>query len=179
VTPSAAVGWVFSVSGFLTASWLSRLPAVRDALSLSPGRLGTVLLALSFGSVLALPSSGPVVHRLGTARTVLAAATVASVMLVLVGLGGSGQLGGVRLVAPALFGLGVGVGVWDVAMNVEAAEVERSVARAGRGGRRATRGAPDGGCRGLLLDRRGRGATVPASAGRRRLGPRRPRLIGR
>ncbi len=125
-----AVSWVFTVTGYLMANWLARLPAVRDSLDVSAGRLGTILLALSAGSVLALPLSGPIVHRLRPARTVLVFAGLSTASLAVVGVAGSGRLGGVALLVPALFGYGVGVGMWDVAMNVEGAEVERGVGRA-------------------------------------------------
>lgn len=126
----AAVAVVFAVSGWLMATWLARLPAVRDALQVTPGRLGIILLSLSVGSVLALPLSGPVVHHLHPARTVLGCAGVSTAATVLVGVAGSGRGGGVALLVPALFAYGVGVGMWDVAMNVEGAEVERLLGRA-------------------------------------------------
>jgi fucose permease len=125
-----SVSWVFAVSGYLMANWLARLPAVRDALDVTAGRLGTILLALSAGSVLAMPLSGPVVHRLSPARTVFVCAGLSTASMVVVGVAGSGRLGGIVLLAPALFGYGVGVGMWDVAMNVEGAEVERGIERA-------------------------------------------------
>ncbi|MBL8929880.1 MAG: MFS transporter [Kineosporiaceae bacterium] len=125
-----AVTVVFAVSGFLMANWLARLPAVRDALQITPGRLGVILLSLSIGSLLALPLSGPVVHRLRPAPTVLGCAVASTTAMVLVGIGGSGGLGGVNTLVPALFVYGVGVGMWDVAMNVEGAEVEQLVGRA-------------------------------------------------
>ena len=121
---------VFVVSGFLMANWLARLPAVRDALHVTPGRLGVIMLSLSVGSVLALPLSGPVVHRWSPAPTVLGCAMLSTGAMVLVGVAGTGRLGGVSTLVPALFAYGVGVGMWDVAMNVEGAEVERRVERA-------------------------------------------------
>lgn len=121
---------VFVVSGFLMANWLARLPAVRDALHVTPGRLGVIMLSLSVGSVLALPLSGPVVHRWSPAPTVLGCAVLSTGAMVLVGVAGTGRLGGVSTLVPALFAYGVGVGMWDVAMNVEGAEVERRVERA-------------------------------------------------
>ena len=63
-----AVAVVFVVNGFAFASWVSRIPDLRDTLDLSPGRVGLLLLCLSAGTVLALPLSGLVVHRLGPAR---------------------------------------------------------------------------------------------------------------
>lgn len=115
-----AVYWVFGVNGCVLATWASRLPAIRDQLGLSPSGLGFVLLALSVGALAGLPLSGPVVHRLGPAVTVTVAAVVCTGGVVGVGLAGS-----VLALVPTLFLVGLGNGMWDVAMNVEGAEVER------------------------------------------------------
>jgi hypothetical protein len=50
-----AVYTVFILSGFSFASWASRIPQVRDALSLSPRGLGLVLLAAAVGSIVSMP----------------------------------------------------------------------------------------------------------------------------
>lgn len=122
-----AVALVFVLNGLVFASWLSRLPAVRDALELSTGRLGLLLLCLSAGSVIGLPTSGPLVARSGPARTVLGGVLLVSAGLLLSAAGvAAGQ---VPLVAAGLLLTGLGTGVWDVAMNVEGADVERRLAR--------------------------------------------------
>lgn len=116
----AAVYWVFAANGCVLATWASRLPAIRDALDLTPGRIGLVLLAVSTGAMAGLPLSGPVVHRLGPARTVAMSAVVCTGGVLGVGLAQS-----VAVLVPGLFLVGLGSGMWDVAMNVEGAEVER------------------------------------------------------
>lgn len=121
-----AVYAVFTVAGVLMASWISRIPEVRDALNVTPAGLGIVLLALSVGSVTALFFAGLTVTRLGTARTVAVSATVAGVGLVTIAFG---VLSGPVLVGVGLATMGVGFGTWDVAMNVEGAEVERHLGR--------------------------------------------------
>ncbi len=122
-----AVALVFALNGVVFASWVSRLPAVRDALGLSTSSLGLLLLTLAVGSILGLPASGPLVARLGPARTVLAGVCVVGVGLLLVAAGvGAGE---VVLTAIGLVLTGFGIGSWDVAMNVEAADVERRLGR--------------------------------------------------
>ena len=122
-----AVYAVFILSGFAFASWASRIPSIRDALELSPSSLGLVLLAIAAGSVLSMPLSGLVVHRIGTARTVGAMSLVAAAGLATVGLG---HQVGVLPVVIGLFAFGVGNGTWDVAMNVEGSAVEQSLGKA-------------------------------------------------
>ncbi|HEU4512642.1 MAG TPA: MFS transporter [Nocardioidaceae bacterium] len=118
-----AVAMVFALNGFAFATWVSRIPETRDALGLTPGELGLLLLALSVGSVVALPTAGMWVHRLGAAGVVAAAAAIDAVGLAVAGLG-AGLVQEPWLTAVGLFLLGFGSGTWDVAMNVEGAAVE-------------------------------------------------------
>src|SRR6476619_1883950 len=69
------------------AAFASRVPDIKHALGLSAGALGLTLLAASLGSVIGLPLSGWIVHRLGAARTLMGAAVVKSLGLLCVGLG--------------------------------------------------------------------------------------------
>lgn len=118
-----AVAAAFVANGLAFASFLSRTPAIRDTFELSSGQLGLLLLCLSAGAVTGLPLSGPIVFRCGPARTV--ALGMLTCTLGLAGLA-VGLLMGVEAVAAiGLFATGLGMGVWDVAMNVEGAAVER------------------------------------------------------
>jgi MFS family permease len=122
-----AVSVVFVVNGLGFASWVARVPAVRDTLGLSPGQVGLLLLSVSAGTMTALPLSGLVVGRLGAGRTVAAAVLVASAGLVVMAIGlGAAAVPAVSL---GMFGYGVGSSTWDVAMNVEGADVERRLRR--------------------------------------------------
>ncbi|HET6625333.1 MAG TPA: MFS transporter [Nocardioidaceae bacterium] len=123
-----AVAVVFGLNGFAFASWVSRIPESRANLDLTPGQLGTLLLALSVGSLVALPSAGLWVHRLGAARVVAAAAVLDAVGLAVTGVG-AGGVHQAWLTGVGLLLLGFGSGVWDVAMNVEGAAVEHRIGR--------------------------------------------------
>jgi MFS family permease len=116
----------FIGSGFAFASWASRIPQVRDRLDLSPAELGLLLLCIAAGSVVALPLSGPVIHRLGSKRTVAAMAVLLAAGLATIALG---YLAGLVPVVMGLFVLGFANGAWDVAMNVQGALVERHLGR--------------------------------------------------
>jgi MFS family permease len=123
-----AVAVVFGLNGLALASWFSRIPAARDELGLTAGRLGLLLLALSVGSLLALPVAGVVAHTLGTARTVAAATALASVGLAVAGVGAA-VFGSPVVVGLGLAAVGYGCGTCEVAMNVEGAAVERRLRR--------------------------------------------------
>ncbi|NDL58105.1 MFS transporter [Phytoactinopolyspora mesophila] len=123
-TARNAVYLVFAVNGFGFASWMSRIPGVRDSLELTPGELGKLLLALAIGAVVALPTSGFVVGRIGAARTVALGSLLAGGGLIFASFG-TDPMSSVVAVAIGLAALGYGTGSWDVAMNVEGAAVER------------------------------------------------------
>ena len=122
-----AVYLVFFGSGFTFASWASRIPQVRDGLRLDPKSLGFLLLAIAAGSVIALPLAGMVIARLGAARAVAVTAVLCATGLATSAIG---YRLGVAPVVVGLFLLGVGNGVWDVAMNVEGTFVEQRLGRA-------------------------------------------------
>ena len=117
---------VFAVSGFGFASWASRIPQVKQHLDLDPSALGLLLLAIAAGSVVSLPLAGTIVARWGSRRTAMAMAMLSTVSLLTVAFG---YLAGVAPVAAGLFGFGVSAGIWDVAMNVQGAAVERRLGR--------------------------------------------------
>lgn len=122
-----AVALAFAANGVAFTSWVSRTPAVRDTLSLTKTELGLLLLCVSLGSLAALPLSGALVHRLGPARAVLGGGgtVAAGLSLAAAGLAGAD----VPLTAVGLVLVGLGISTWDVAMNVEGADVERRLDR--------------------------------------------------
>ncbi|MGC4806920.1 MFS transporter [Micromonospora sp. DT233] len=122
------VAVVFTLNGLAVASWFSRVPAVREALDLSAGRLGLLLLAMSLGAVLAMPTAGLVAQRFGTARTVGGSAVLVAVGMTVIGLS-AGLAGFLPGVAVGLVALGYGSGTCDVAMNIEGTTVERRLGR--------------------------------------------------
>src|SRR6478736_5675607 len=128
-TARTAVFTAFALNGAAFAAFASRVPDIKHDLGLSAGELGLTLLAASLGSVLGLPLSGWIVHHLGAARTLLGAAVVQSVGLLGVGLG-VGVVDNRAVVMAGLFLVGVGTGIFDVAMNLEGASVERLLGRA-------------------------------------------------
>lgn len=121
-----AVGLTFFLNGLVFSSWVSRIPEVRSSFELTNGRLGLLLLAISVGSVAALPTTGALIARWGTVRVLRTGSVLSSIGMLAAAL----SLGDVlALTALGLAVYGVGIGVWDVAMNVEGAEVERGLGR--------------------------------------------------
>ncbi|WP_210440449.1 MFS transporter [Nocardioides xinjiangensis] len=121
-----AVGLTFFLNGLVFSSWVSRIPEVRSSFDLTNGQLGLLLLAIAVGSVLALPTTGAAINAWGTVRVVRVGAAAATAGMLAAALG-LGHL--LALTVVGLFVYGLGIGVWDVAMNVEGAEVERGLRR--------------------------------------------------
>ena len=119
---------VFLLAGVQFAAFASRIPQVKELLTLTPGELGLTLLAISAGSILGLPSAGWVVHRFGATRTILVAILTSGAALAAVGVTAQ-ALQSRTLTMAALFVVGLSIGVWDVAMNLDGATVERLAGR--------------------------------------------------
>jgi len=117
---------VFIGSGLGFASWAARIPQVREELGLTPGALGLVLLAIAVGSLIALPSAGLIVHRIGPAKTIVVMSLICATGIATAG---AGVHLGLPLLVLGLLLMGFGNGAWDVAMNVEAAAVEQQLRR--------------------------------------------------
>jgi MFS family permease len=115
-----SVAILFFVCGFGFSNWLSRIPTVRDGLSLSDRTLGLLLLCTGIGSMGAFRMAGPLVRRFGS-RTVGLVGTGAF-CIVLNGPPGSPTA---LWAAISLLFLGFAAGFMDVAMNIQAVEVER------------------------------------------------------
>lgn len=114
---------VFLLAGIAMSSWVTRTPAIRDRLDVSTAQMGLVLFGLSLGSMLGISCSGRLVSRYGT-RPVIAWGTwllLAGMVTICWG----GFAASVPLVTLGLCAFGAGMGVGDVAVNVDGADVER------------------------------------------------------
>lgn len=123
-----AVGLTFIFNGLLFASLVSRLPDVRENLALSNSALGLLMVCASVGSVASLPLSGRIIERFKPGPTVRGGAVLLAAAILVIGLG-AGVLEWVPLTGLGLLMYGAGTSVWDVAMNVEGADVEKRLRR--------------------------------------------------
>jgi MFS family permease len=122
-----AVALVFALNGFCFATLASRVPDLRGSLHLSNGALGVLLLAVALGSMAGMPASGHLIERWGAGAVVrLGALTDLAGLVVAGSLASTGSVAGAAL---GLLAYGFGTGVWDVAMNVDGAAVERQLGR--------------------------------------------------
>jgi len=124
---AAATFLIFGINGLVFASWAARIPAVTEMLHISSGQMGSLLLCVAVGSLIALPTAGWVVGRLGTGNTVRAAGLLAAAAGV--GIALSLNAGSIAGTAVSLFFFGIGIGLWDVSQNIEGADVEHRLGR--------------------------------------------------
>lgn len=118
---------VFAINGFVFASWAARIPAVTRILDLTSGEMGLLLLMIAAGSVIALPTAGTVIGKVGTTGTIRTGGFTVAFGGLIVAFALSQH--NVALTAVGLFFFGIGIGLWDVAQNIEGADVERLLGR--------------------------------------------------
>jgi fucose permease len=121
-----AIFAIFFIIGVALATWLARLPALRDNLDLETYQVGIFLFGGGAGSLLGLLISAEVIARLRERHTILVFTLTAIV--------GMGLVGVMSVVLPwfvialtAVFLFGLGISITDVAMNVQGARVEREI----------------------------------------------------
>ena len=118
---------VYVCLGFGTSAWLSRLPDVRDDLGLTPATIGTMLLIASLGSLLTLPTSGPIVTKIGARASGRIGVLIWALGIVCAGMGAQGV--SIPLATVGLVLLAAGNGLWGATMNIEAGLVQAAVRR--------------------------------------------------
>ena len=120
----ASVAAIFFINGAATANWLVRIPAVKAKLGLSEAALGIALLGVAVGALLAMPRTGHLVARHGSRPVTRVAAAFFGATFLLPPLAPNPFA-----LVVALIILGAGHGTLDVAMNAQAATVERRYGR--------------------------------------------------
>ncbi|KQO63818.1 MFS transporter [Curtobacterium sp. Leaf261] len=124
-----AVFVVFTLSGLDIATWLGRVPSVRDSLHASTLEMGLLVVGMSIGSIAGLTVAGHIVARLGAKRGVEIAAVCLVVGMITASL--AVTLGwGFWVIWVCLIAFGFGNGLCDVSMNVSGAAAERAGGRA-------------------------------------------------
>lgn len=113
----------FLLVGLAVASWVTRTPAIRDQLGVSIAEMGLILFSISVGAMTGILSSGKLVKHWGTKPVIRAGMLTMLLGLGIMAAGLASILALLAALGLMLFGLGVGLG--EIALNVEGAEVER------------------------------------------------------
>lgn len=115
-----AVSVAFFLNGLMFASWVLHIPSIQARLGIGEAALGLALLSLSLGAVTALLLAARVLAAFGS-RAVTAAATLLNCLLLPLPV--LAPSFGLLVAALVLFGFSSGI--MDVAMNAQAAEIEK------------------------------------------------------
>src|SRR5436190_3165144 len=118
------VATAFLAHSLISGSWAARIPAIKQALDLSDGQLGLALFGMALGTLIGARLGGIVAARVGAWTVVRGGIPAFGGMLWLAALAGS-----LATLTAILVAFGVIAGSVDVAMNAEAAVVERQSAR--------------------------------------------------
>lgn len=116
-----AVSLLFLLYGTILGTWTARIPAVKQRLELSDGQLSIGLLAFAAGAIVGMQAAGPLVDRLRSGRVMIPAAVADGALLVLPAFAFD-----LAALAVSLFAFGAVHGTLNVAMNVNAVEVQRA-----------------------------------------------------
>ena len=114
----------FFVAGFGAACWASLVPFVKQRAAIDEATLGALLLCVGAGSVIAMMLTGTLGTRFGSKPIVFGGGVGLAVILPLLAIAHDAATLGI-----ALFGFGAALGSLDVAMNINAVEVERMEGR--------------------------------------------------
>ena len=135
LTRAEAVAWrnalfvVFALCGIALASWVARVPAVRDSLQATTAEMGLLIFGIAVGSIVGLLASSHIIARFGARTTMAWCLTVGPIGFAAAGVGATfGPSFLVTIIGLAVFG--ASIGMCDVAMNVSGAANERIIGRA-------------------------------------------------
>ncbi|WP_392431127.1 MFS transporter [Yersinia sp. HM-2024] len=112
---------IFFVAGFAMGLWASLVPYAQNRLNFDAGSLGLLLLCLGTGSLLAMLFSGKLIGRFGCRNIILLGIALTCIFLPTLAV-----IGQFPLMALCLFFFGAGIGLADVAVNVQGSLVEQS-----------------------------------------------------
>lgn len=114
-----ALGSLFFLAGLCFASWASRIPDIQLKFQLSEAQLGTLLLGLPIGSLIALPAAGFLVHRFGSRIVILMSGVGYLVFLPLIGFSPS-----VWMLVPVVMIYGMIGNMMNISLNTQALGLE-------------------------------------------------------
>ncbi len=116
-----ATGIVFFVNAILFAFWITRIPEVKTALSLSEGQLGLALFSMPVGAVISMFTVTLLTQRYGAGRVTIFTSIfyIGCILLPLLA-------NNFWLLAASLFMVGLSSGAMDIAMNAVASVLEKT-----------------------------------------------------
>lgn len=115
---------LFFVTGFASAAWAALVPFAKLNTGVNDGVLGLLLLCLGGGALVAMPLTGVLTTRFGCRKVMTVSVVLLSVTLPLLA-----EINHTGLLALTLIVFGMGIGITDCAMNIQAIIVEKAAPR--------------------------------------------------
>ncbi|MEY4367071.1 MAG: hypothetical protein RLZ28_486 [Actinomycetota bacterium] len=113
----------FALTGVVLASWMVRVPEIKTLTRVRTDELGLILLAGGLGALVALVASNRIIERFGTKPALVVGFSVFVTCIAAAGFSAAAHMG--ILVAVFLFVGWFGVGLADVAQNVDGSQLEQ------------------------------------------------------
>ncbi|MBW5406329.1 MFS transporter [Morganella morganii] len=112
---------LFFVAGFAPAAWAALVPFAKLNTGVNDGVLGLLLLCLGGGALVVMPLTGVLTTRFGCRRVMTISVILLSATLPLLAV-----INHTGLLALSLIIFGMGIGITDCAMNIQAIIVEKA-----------------------------------------------------
>lgn len=125
IRANAACGFFFIGPALFYGTLMARMPALKARAALSESEIGGLLLAPGFSAVLMIAASSRLVARFGSRRILAAGVLSAGVLSAAAGLVTAAGAADCCCLAAAFVFFGLGEGLWDVAVNVQAMSGQR------------------------------------------------------
>ena len=119
-----AIALTFLVHGSIVGSWVPHIPLAKDRLDVGTGIFGLALLTIALGAIIAMPISGALINRYGSARVTAVTGIAFCFAFILPPLAPDLT----SFLAAALV-FGASIGSMDVAMNAHGVAVEKAMRR--------------------------------------------------
>jgi MFS family permease len=117
--------WVsFLLLGIVSMGWVPRIPEIKDAIGLSNGAFGFVLIGSTFGSITGAQLAGRLMHTYGSQRTIFL-----GVLIMPAGLAGMALSTNAVALFFTLYTMGLGYALIDMCYNYQGTVVEKILGR--------------------------------------------------
>lgn len=117
--------WVsFLLLGIVSMGWVPRIPEIKDAIGLSNGAFGFVLIGSTFGSITGAQLAGRLMHTYGSQRTIFV-----GVLIMPAGLAGMALSTNAVALFFTLYTMGLGYALIDMCYNYQGTVVEKILGR--------------------------------------------------
>ena len=117
--------WVsFLLLGIVSMGWVPRIPEIKDAIGLSNGAFGFVLIGSTFGSITGAQLAGRLMHTYGSQKTIFV-----GVLIMPTGLAGMALSTNAVALFFTLYTMGLGYALIDMCYNYQGTVVEKILGR--------------------------------------------------